>query len=135
MMNNSPVPVSSPTILVVDDTEYVLSLEKHVLEEAGFTVVTASTGVEALAQAAQRNPDLVLLDVVLPDTDGLTLIQRLREVSKAPIVLVSGKRTAGAEKAEGLQLGADDYITKPFSPGVLVARVRTILKRAGHHIS
>ncbi|MDP3064373.1 MAG: response regulator transcription factor [Chloroflexota bacterium] len=128
------MPSHSPTVLVVDDTEHVLSLERHVLEDAGFTVVTTTTGAEALAQAAQHNPDLILLDVVLPDADGLTLIPSLRELTKAPIVLVSGRRTAGEEKAEGLQLGADDYITKPFTPSVLVARVRAILKRAGHHL-
>ena len=124
----------SPTVLVVDDTEYVLTLERHVLEEAGLTVVTASTGEEALAQAAGCSPDLVLLDVVLPDIDGLALIQRLRGLTKAPIVLISGKRTEGSDKAQGLELGADDYITKPFTPSVLVARVRTILRRAGRHI-
>jgi len=126
------MPTSSPTILVVDDTEHVLSLERRVLEDAGFTVVTAGTGAEALAQAGQHKLDLVLLDVVLPDVDGLTLIQRLRELTTAPIILASGKRTAGAEKAEGLQLGADDYITKPFTPSVLVARVRNILRRVGY---
>ncbi|MDP3063122.1 MAG: response regulator [Chloroflexota bacterium] len=124
----------SPTVLVVDDTEHVLMLEKHVLEEAGLTVVTASTGEEALKQAANSCPDLVLLDVVLPDIDGLALIQRLRGLTKAPIVLVSGKRTEGSDKVQGLNLGADDYISKPFSPNVLVARVRAVLRRAGYHI-
>lgn len=120
-----------PTVLVVDDTEHVLALEKQVLEDADFTVVTANTGREALVQATRCSPDIILLDVVLPDIDGLTLIQRLRELTKAPIVLVSGRKTAGGEKAEGLEMGADDYISKPFAPAVLVARVRAVLRRAG----
>ena len=120
----------SPAVLVVDDTEYVLTLERHVLEEAGLTVVTARTGEEALAQAAGCSPDLVLLDVVLPDIDGLALIQRLRGLTKAPIVLISGKRTEGSDKAQGLELGADDYISKPFSPNVLVARVKAVIRRS-----
>mgnify|MGYP001609970554 FL=1 len=120
----------SPAVLVVDDTEYVLTLERHVLEEAGLTVVTARTGEEALTQAAGCSPDLVLLDVVLPDIDGLALIQRLRGLTKAPIVLISGKRTEGSDKAQGLELGADDYISKPFSPNVLVARVKAVIRRS-----
>ena len=123
------MPTSSPTILVVDDSEPILSLEKRVLERAGFTVVTARTGEEAMKRAAECSPDLFLLDVVLPDVDGVILLQKLREVTGAPAVLVSGKKTTGAEKAEGLEKGADDYIAKPFAPSVLVARVRAVLRR------
>ncbi|MDP3062057.1 MAG: response regulator [Chloroflexota bacterium] len=125
----------SQTILVVDDEESVLELERRVLEDAGYEVVVASNGEDALKVAAECRPDLVLLDVMLPDVDGITISRQMRKLTKAPIVLISGKLTEVFDKAQGLDLGADDYITKPVSPMVLVARVRAVLRRAGYRLN
>ncbi len=119
------------TILVVDDEESVLNMERRVLEDAGYSVVVASKGEDALKVLVASSPDLVLLDVMLPDIDGITLSGQMRRLTRAPIVLISGKMTEVFDKAQGLDLGADDYIIKPVSPLVLVAKVRAVLRRAG----
>jgi len=121
----------SGTILVVDDEESVLNMERRVLEDAGYSVVVASKGEDALKAVVESKPDLVLLDVMLPDVDGITLSSQMRRLTKSPIVLISGKMTEVFDKAQGLDIGADDYVTKPVSPLVLVARVRAVLRRAG----
>ena len=125
----------SQTILVVDDEESVLKLERRVLADAGYSVVVASTGEDALKMVAECRPDLVLLDVMLPDVDGITISKQMRKLTNAPIVLISGKLTEVFDKAQGLDLGADDYVTKPVSPMVLVARVRAVLRRAGYRLN
>lgn len=116
------------TILVIDDEPKILQLAKDYLVGNGFKVLTSGDGVQALAIARQEKPDLIVLDLMLPGMDGLDVCRSLRRESDVPIIML----TARAEEADqliGLELGADDYITKPFSPRALVARVRALLRR------
>jgi two-component system alkaline phosphatase synthesis response regulator PhoP len=116
------------TILVVDDEPKIVELARDYLEHAGFAVVSASDGSEALARARSDTPDLIVLDLGLPKLDGLDVARALRRDSNVPIVMLSG-RSDESDKLVGLELGADDYVTKPFSPKELVARVRAVLRR------
>jgi two-component system alkaline phosphatase synthesis response regulator PhoP len=116
------------TILVVDDEPKIVELARDYLEHAGFAVVSASEGSEALTRARTDHPDLVVLDLGLPKLDGLDVARALRRDSNVPIVILSG-RSDESDKLVGLELGADDYVTKPFSPKELVARVRAVLRR------
>lgn len=116
------------TILVVDDETKILRLARDYLEHAGFTVLTAETGQTALATARQDKPDLIVLDLGLPDLDGLDVTRSLRKESNVPIIMLTA-RGDESDKLIGLELGADDYLTKPFSPKELVARVRAVLRR------
>jgi DNA-binding response OmpR family regulator len=118
-------------ILLVEDDARIQRLEQQVMESEGYGVVTAATGEEALRQVAEANPDLVLLDVRLPGIDGLTFCRRLREFSQVPIIMVTGMSSED-EKVQGLNVGADDYVTKPFSARELVARVRSVLRRCNN---
>lgn len=115
-------------ILVVDDDPGLRSLVGLALERAGFTVVTAADGQVALMQAAREAPDLIVLDQGLPELDGLEVCRRIRARSEVPIIFLTA-RDDELDRVLGLELGADDYVTKPFSPRELVARVRAILKR------
>ena len=117
------------TILVVDDEPKIVGLARDYLEHAGFSVVSASDGPEALARARAEHPDLIVLDLGLPKLDGLDVARALRQTSSVPIVILSG-RADESDKLVGLELGADDYVTKPFSPKELVARVRAVLRRS-----
>jgi DNA-binding response OmpR family regulator len=117
------------SILVVDDDRNIVQLVRMYLEKEGFRVVAAYDGGEALDLARSSQPDLVVLDLMLPGVDGLEVFQRIRRGSDVPIIMLTA-RTTEADKLEGLELGADDYVTKPFSPRELVARVRTVLRRA-----
>ncbi len=117
------------TILVVDDEPKIVQLARDYLEHAGFGVLTASDGPGALAMARSRHPDLVVLDLGLPGLDGLDVTRELRRDSAIPIVMLTA-RDDELDKLLGLELGADDYLTKPFSPRELVARVRAVLRRA-----
>jgi two-component system, OmpR family, alkaline phosphatase synthesis response regulator PhoP len=117
------------TILVVDDEPKIVGLARDYLEHAGFAVVSASDGSEALARARSDAPDLIVLDLGLPKLDGLDVARALRRDSNVPIVILSG-RSDETDKLVGLELGADDYVTKPFSPKELVARVRAVLRRS-----
>jgi DNA-binding response OmpR family regulator len=117
------------TILVVDDEPKIATLARDYLEHAGFAVLTASDGTSALATIRQRRPDLVVLDLGLPGLDGLDVTRELRRDSTIPIVMLTA-RDDELDKLLGLELGADDYLTKPFSPRELVARVRAVLRRA-----
>jgi two-component system, OmpR family, alkaline phosphatase synthesis response regulator PhoP len=117
------------TILVVDDEPKIATLARDYLEHAGFAVVTAGDGPTALATVRQRRPDLVVLDLGLPGLDGLDVTRQLRRDSSIPIVMLTA-RDDELDKLLGLELGADDYVTKPFSPRELVARVRAVLRRA-----
>jgi len=117
------------TILVVDDEPKIARLARDYLEHAGFAVLTANDGPSALATIRQRRPDLVVLDLGLPGLDGLDLTRELRRDSTIPIVMLTA-RDDELDKLLGLELGADDYMTKPFSPRELVARVRAVLRRA-----
>ncbi len=116
------------TILVVDDEPKIVQLARDYLEHAGFAVVSASDGSEALMRAKSDAPDLIVLDLGLPKLDGLDVARVLRRDSNVPIIILSG-RSDESDKLVGLELGADDYVTKPFSPKELVARVRAVLRR------
>ena len=117
------------TILVVDDEPKIVELARDYLEHAGFAVVSASDGPEALMRARSDHPDLIVLDLGLPRVDGLDVTRALRRDSNVPIVILSG-RSDESDKLVGLELGADDYVTKPVSPKELVARVRAVLRRS-----
>jgi two-component system phosphate regulon response regulator PhoB len=120
------------TILVVDDETDVLELISYNLEQAGFAVVTAQDGAEGLAKAKQLLPSLILLDVMLPEVNGLDVCKSLRkEPSTAgiPIIMLTAK-AAEIDRVLGLELGADDYVTKPFSPRELVLRIKKLLERS-----
>jgi two-component system alkaline phosphatase synthesis response regulator PhoP len=117
------------TVLVVDDELKITRLVRDYLEQAGFVVATASDGKGALAAARQLKPDLIVLDLGLPGVDGLDVIRSLRTTSNVPVVVLTA-RADEADRIVGLEMGADDYVVKPFSPKELVARVRAVLRRA-----
>ncbi|MBI3363073.1 MAG: response regulator transcription factor [Chloroflexi bacterium] len=117
------------TILVVDDEPQLVKVLRGYLEQAGFRVVTAGDGPMALTQHKHEKPDLVLLDLNLPGIDGIDVARRLRASSNVPIIMVTA-RVEETDRLIGLELGADDYVTKPFSPREVVARVRAVLRRA-----
>ena len=117
-----------PTILVVDDEPRIVRLVRDYLELGGFKVVVASDGPAAVRSARTGRPDLVVLDLGLPGLDGLDVTRALRRDGEVPIIMLTA-RTEESDKLVGLELGADDYITKPFSPKELVARVRAVLRR------
>jgi DNA-binding response OmpR family regulator len=119
----------SPTILLVDDEEAVQKLLTYPLEREGFRVVSARDGQEALDVFAAESPDLVVLDIMLPKIDGLEVCKRLRARSTVPIIMLTA-RDDELDKVVGLELGADDYITKPFSIREFRSRVRALLRRA-----
>jgi DNA-binding response OmpR family regulator len=116
------------TILVADDSVEILRITRDYLEHAGFTVLTASDGTDALRLARTRGPDLVVLDLSMPGMDGLDVARALRRESVLPIIMLTA-RADESDTLVGLELGADDYVTKPFSPKELVARVRAVLRR------
>lgn len=115
-------------ILVVDDEPKIVKLARDYLEQGGFRVQSADNGTTALAAARHERPDLVVLDLNLPGMDGLDVCRALRRESDVPIIMLTA-RVEETDRLIGLELGADDYITKPFSPRELVARVRTVLRR------
>jgi len=117
-----------PMILVVDDEPKIVRLVSDYLEAAGFSVSSARTGDEVLMRARTAPPDLVVLDLGLPGTDGLDVTRALRRAGDVPIIMLTA-RDDETDKLIGLELGADDYVTKPFSPRELVARVRAVLRR------
>jgi len=120
--------VTEKTVLVVDDDVKTVELVKVYLNRDGYGVLTAYDGVEALRVARESNPDLVVLDLMLPDVDGLEVCRTLRHESDVPIIMLTA-RTTDQDKLTGLDSGADDYVTKPFSPKELAARVRAVLRR------
>ena len=117
------------TVLVVDDEPKIVQLARDYLEHAGFAVLTAGDGPSALQAARVRQPDLIVLDLGLPGLDGLEVMRSIRASGPTPIVVLSARDTE-LDKLLGLELGADDYVTKPFSPRELVARVRAVLRRS-----
>ncbi len=121
-MNNEPL------VLAVDDEPGVLRLIKLELSTQGLRVITATDGEEGLRMAEQQRPDLIVLDIMMPDISGLEVMRRLRERSSVPIILLTAK-DHDQDKVRGLDLGADDYLIKPFNPEELSARVRAILRR------
>ncbi len=118
------------TILVVDDKANVRTLVREYLTEQGFRVSTADNGQNALYAARHDKPDLILLDIMMPEMDGYEFIRSYRKESDSPIILLTAKLEE-SDKVIGLELGADDYITKPFGMRELVARINTVLRRAG----
>lgn len=118
------------TILVVDDNASVRSLLRDYLSEQGFRVRTAGDGQEALFAAREMKPDLILLDIMMPEMDGYDFIRAYRKERETPIILLTA-RLDETDKVVGLELGADDYVTKPFNMRELVARIRAVLRRAG----
>lgn len=129
-----PAPVGAAqmtrTILVVDDKANVRTLVREYLAEQGFRVVVADNGQNALYEARHEKPDLILLDIMMPTMDGYEFIRTYRKESETPIILLTAKLEE-SDKVIGLELGADDYITKPFGMRELVARIKTVLRRVG----
>jgi DNA-binding response OmpR family regulator len=119
-----------PTVLVVEDERKLRDFVRSYLERAGFTVLSTGSGAEAVTMAAEAGPDLVVLDLGLPDVPGEAVARELRATSATPILMLTAK-TAEEDRIRGLELGADDYVTKPFSPRELVLRVQAILRRGG----
>jgi two-component system, OmpR family, alkaline phosphatase synthesis response regulator PhoP len=117
-------------ILVIDDEPKIVEICRDYLKAGGYEVVSAADGPNGLSAIRREKPDLIVLDLMLPGMDGLDLCRQLRKESNVPVIMLTA-RVDEADKLVGLELGADDYITKPFSPRELVARVRTVLRRAG----
>jgi DNA-binding response OmpR family regulator len=120
--------MSGPTVLVVDDERNIVQLAKLYLRNEGYQVETAANGREALEKVKQVSPNLVLLDLMLPELDGWEVCKRLRRDGDVPIIFLTA-RGDDIDKVVGLELGADDYVTKPFNPRELVARVKAVLRR------
>lgn len=120
----------SKTIMVVDDEKRLVSLVESYLTQQGYRVVSANNGKEALPIASREKPDLIILDIMMPEMDGYEFMRKHRSEMDTPIILLTA-RIEDDERVIGLELGADDYITKPFRPRELVARVRAVLRRAG----
>ena len=115
-------------ILAVDDEKRMVRFIQLNLEQDGFQVVTAYNGSEALEQVRTQLPDLILLDIMMPDINGFEVLKKIREVNTVPVIMLTAKGEED-DRIQGLELGADDYITKPFSPRELVSRIRAVLRR------
>ena len=115
-------------ILVVDDNEQILDILTQYIKKEGWALLTAKTGEEALALFDAAQPALILLDIMLPGMDGLEVCRRIRQVSSIPILMITAK-DEDADRILGLDIGADDYIVKPFSPGEVMARIRAVMRR------
>jgi two-component system KDP operon response regulator KdpE len=122
----------APTVLVIDDEPQIRRLLRVTLEAHACRVLDAATGKDGISEAAQRRPDIVLLDLGLPDIDGLTVLKRLREWSQVPVIVLS-VRDMEEDKIAALDNGADDYVTKPFNSGELLARLRAALRHSQPH--
>ncbi len=123
--------LDAPDVLVVDDEAQVRKIVASYLSREGFRVRTAADGAEAMAELAKKRPDLVVLDLMLPGVDGLTVLRRLRASGDQVPVIVLSARGQESERVAGLELGADDYLAKPASPREVAARVRAVLRRSG----
>jgi DNA-binding response OmpR family regulator len=124
-----PSLMAGQKVLVVDDEDHILELARLYLSREGYLVETVSDGADALGRIAQSRPDLVVLDVMLPNVDGLSICRELRKQSQVPIIMLTA-RDEVTDKVVGLELGADDYLTKPFHPQELVARAKALVRRA-----
>jgi two-component system KDP operon response regulator KdpE len=120
---------AEPLVMSVDDEAGILRLIDAELSSQGFRVITATNGEEALRIAEEQRPDIAVLDIMMPGISGLEVMRKLRERSSMPIILISAKNS-NLDKVRGLELGADDYISKPFDPEELSARIRAVLRRA-----
>ena len=121
--------MASETILIADDEASIRSLVGMYLRKDGYQVITANDGLQTLAQVKEKKPDLLVLDINMPDMDGWEVCRRIRTESNLPILMLTARDDA-FDKVAGLEMGADDYVTKPFEPRELVARIRAILRRA-----
>jgi DNA-binding response OmpR family regulator len=121
---------AAKTVMVVDDEARLVSLVETYLTQSGFRVITASDGREALSLAESENPDLIILDIMMPQMDGYEFMHRYRVKHDTPIILLTA-RVDSEDKVTGLEAGADDYMTKPFRPRELMARVKAVLRRSG----
>ena len=117
------------TVLIVDDEKMILNLLSHNLSREGYNIIEAIDGIEAIKIAQEKKPDIILLDVMLPKMDGLTVCKRIKNLMNVPILMVTAKGEE-LDKIVGLELGADDYITKPFSVRELIARVKANLRKS-----
>jgi two-component system alkaline phosphatase synthesis response regulator PhoP len=122
-------PGAAQTVLVVEDEASIASFVALYLKNAGYAVKTAGTGSEALTAVASGDVSLIVLDLMLPDIDGIDVCRRIRKVSEVPIIMLTA-RDEDVDKIIGLEVGADDYLTKPFNPRELVARVKSVLRRS-----
>src|SRR5919197_6783680 len=116
-------------VLVIDDERHIVELAQLYLSREGYQVDSVGDGAQALARIAQLKPDLVVLDIMLPGMDGLTICKEIRKVSQVPIIMLTA-RDEVTDKVVGLEVGADDYLTKPFHPQELVARAKALVRRA-----
>lgn len=121
-------------ILIVDDEIKIVRGVRKYLEASGFSVIEACDGLSGLSMARHEKPDLIILDLMLPEMDGLDVCRKIRQESRVPIIMLTARVEEG-DKLVGLELGADDYVTKPFSPRELVARVRAVLRRSSGEAS
>jgi len=121
--------MASKRVLIIEDEKEIVRLLKYNLEKESYETLSASDGEAGLAQARQSKPDLIILDLMLPKIDGMTVCRTLRQESQVPILMLTAKKEE-LDRVLGLELGADDYLTKPFSVRELLARVKTILRRA-----
>ena len=117
-----------PTILIADDDPHIRQVVRFAVEKEGFEVVEAEDGAEALEQAGEADPDLLVLDVMMPEMDGTDVCRQLRADSDVPVVFLSSKDEE-IDRVLGLEMGGDDYVTKPFSPRELMARIKAVLRR------
>ena len=117
-------------ILIVDDEKNIVDIIAFNLKKEGYTVITAADGEEGVQKAMEENPDLILLDIMMPKMDGYEVCKKIREKKNTPIIMLTA-RAEELDKVLGLELGADDYVTKPFSPAELTARVDALFRRAG----
>src|SRR5436309_8509441 len=119
---------NAPSVLVIEDESSIASFVSLYLKNAGYGVRTAATGGEALQQVGRDQPALIVLDLNLPDIDGIEVCRRIRKAADVPIIMLTA-RDEDVDKIIGLEVGADDYLTKPFNPRELVARVKSVLRR------
>ncbi len=128
VQDGSPPRNMANTILVVDDEKNIVQLARLYLRNEGFRVEEANDGKQALEKARTLSPDLVILDIMMPEMDGLTVCKEIRKTSNVPVIILTA-RNDDVDKIVGLEIGADDYVTKPFNPRELVARVKAVLRR------
>lgn len=126
--------MKKPIALVVDDESNILRFVRANLRASGFEVASAMTGTEALAKFEEVNPDIIILDIMLPELDGFSVCRRIRQVSDVPIIMITAKGDM-QDAVEGLNAGADDYVTKPFAVEELLARVNAVMRRTQNEFS
>ena len=132
-MEEKKIDEAKKTILIVDDEELIVNILIYNLQKEGYETIEARDGETALNIAFEKKPDLILLDIMLPKIDGLTVCRKIRSTMNVPIIMISAKDEE-IDKILGLELGADDYVTKPFNPLEVMARVKSLLRRAEHNV-